>query len=467
MEDYKENSDKEERTTPAWLDVMDGKECALYIDKVHAITTNIVNASSFEEASQLFNELNESYFSLIRSLKSCKEDAKKYDLRDLFHSSIKIIYCDGIPFALLQHVIQCLCFLFDNGIVSSDIEPGEEIVERIISIIHSGFDSILTYAISADFLPTAIDLLGYIIIDTYVADIIQEMHGVFYRLPFNSKKSVLLFYLRVSTKYKECICVLQAKDIINDEIFFIKSCTIAIDPNEVTVEMLLCKLYIFISSNWEIDPIDDSDMQLMSWIDYVIKVCNIPIIWEFLVIIIERNPMIVYSIGTTFNDLNKLAIRNHDQYLYNYISYIIDNGLIDCLEFQRLFDYIITKYNFLKHYGSLYRFIVTYICKAESFDNYNIVFTTTLDENIFSILNDALEVYDFINKENENKLIRASVNMFPQFKKLNILSINIKDSFNSLVVTLFDMHDKTLPEEECDLYEALNTLIFETDDIYL
>ena len=177
--------------------------------------------------------------------------------------------------------------------------------------------------------------------------------------------------------------------------------------------------------------------------------------------------MIVYSIGTTFNDLNKLAIRNHDQYLYNYISYIIDNGLIDCLEFQRLFDYIIAKYNFLKHYGSLYRFIVTYICKAESFDNYNIVFTTTLDENIFSILNDALEMYNFINKENENKLIRASVNMFPQFKKLNILSINIKDSFNSLVVTLFDMHDKTLPEEECDLYEALNTLIFETDDIYL
>ena len=110
MEDYKENSDKEERTTPAWLDVMDGKECALYIDKVHAITTNIVNASSFEEASQLFNELNESYFSLIRSLKSCKEDAKKRGVKKYIYTkfSIDIIGTASMVVVYIKYTFPCI-----------------------------------------------------------------------------------------------------------------------------------------------------------------------------------------------------------------------------------------------------------------------------------------------------------------------------------------------------------------------
>ena len=449
MDEYKEiQYFHETNVAPALsLDKPIDKDCALLIARVHEIAKNILNASSFEEASTLFNAMNNSYYALFNALQAYEESGKIYDLRDLYYSSIKLITCDGIPLDLLQYVIQCLCFLFDKDIVSSEIEPDEEISERVIFIIHSGFDSLFTDVTQAAYLPAAIDLLGYLITDSYVADIIQEMHDVFYRLPFNSKKSILLFYSRIVMKYKECISDLQAKDIISDDILFIKSCTIAIDQNDVSIEILLCKIYIYISSSWNIDPIDENDIQLMSWIDYIIKVRNISIIWKFLIALIERNQMVAYSLGTTLDDLNKIAIHNHDYFLFKYIEYIIDRDLVDCSEFRKLFDHIITKYSFLKHYGILYRFIVTYICKADSYKCYNIVFNTALDESIFVIFQDALDVYDFINDDYTSKIIQASIAIFNQFLKSDTLTSDIEGSFNDLADQLIDISGRNLHDE--------------------
>lgn len=401
--------------------------------KLHEIIDQILDSSSFEEASVHFNSLVKHYNLITQLLKSNQMDAESCDLRDLIFQSIKIVMFDCIPLDVLMHVEEFLTLLISRNYVTPELMPKDDVVLRIVGILHEGLNSLFTECTEAVYLPITIKLLGFIITDAYAFDAFQKIHEIFNCLPLDSKMSALLLYLNLVVRHKQCIGD-YVQSIINDALLFIRSCTIALDDNDSSYVILLCTLYIQISLNWKIDPIDDEDIQIIAWIDYVIKVHHVPIIWRFLQELIKQNEMIVYSLGTTFAELNALAIHNIDCELLNYISYLIDTDLVDPREFRKLFKHIIRQYSMVRHRKAEYKFILAYIDNAKYFNDYKVVFNTYLDENIFNILNDGLECYVLVNdtSDNEDKFIRVVIDIYVRFRMRVNFNADVEESFNTL-----------------------------------